>query len=67
MHTLFILSFVAVALGGSMLFGSLFLDFSKTSASKDRSVDLTIPVSDRKVERRVALYEFSEFDSETSV
>ena len=67
MHTLFILSFVAIALGGSLLLGSLFLDFSKSSSSKDRVVDLTVPVSDRRVERRVAVYEFSEFDSETSV
>ena len=63
MHALFILSFVAVALGGSMLLGSLFLDFSKSS-SKDRPSELRIPISDRENARRVAVYDFSEFDSD---
>lgn len=67
MHALFILSIGAVALGGSIVWGSFFFDFSKSSRSRERSSSSA--KSKRKSEegRRVAVYEFTEFDSETSV
>ena len=67
MHALFILSLGAVALGGSILWGSIFHDASGASSAKKESSEPSKPARSYRGERRVAVYEFTEFDSETSV
>ncbi|MBR0225196.1 MAG: hypothetical protein IJL92_03970 [Thermoguttaceae bacterium] len=66
MQTLYILSLSAAAIGGASFWGILYYVATCSSRSASRPETRSAAPNDRAAEERIVVYEFVEFDSDSS-